>query len=232
MNIKAVLFDCDGTVIDTNNLVMNAWQKIAEMLEPGKKFKREEISRFFGQTLEDTTLILAKEMNIQHIDLKEASRNYWEYHKSHHNEIDGVFPGVLDILKELKGRGIKMGIVTSGENSNCAKELEECGVSEYFDIIVGSDDTDIHKPEPEPALICCRAFGVDPSEVIMVGDSKHDIACGNKAGCTTVYVGWSLCADGRTLEGVEKPDYIINSAEDFFEILGTVGDRHRVCHNW
>lgn len=219
MSIKAVLFDCDGTVIDTNQLIMNAWQCVAKMLNPNMQLKKEDVARFFGQTLEDATTIIAKENNIENVDLVKASKVYWDYHTTHHNEIVGTFPQIKDTLNSLKKLGIKLGIVTSGSNNNCEIELDECGILKYFDAIVGSDNTKLHKPDPFPALLCCKMLNVNPSEAIMVGDSRHDIACGNRAGCKTVFVSWSFCNDAKNLNDDEKPDYIINQASELLNLI-------------
>ncbi len=119
----------------------------------------------------------------------------------------------------LKNKGIKIGVVTSGKNKNCEIELRECGILQYIDIIIGSNDTKFHKPDPTPAIICCKKLNISPKDAIMVGDSRHDIACGNSAGCKTVFVSWSFC---NNLESLNKDPSNQNKEEVLNDLEGVM----------
>lgn len=216
MKFKGVLFDCDGTIIDSNPLIMNAWRTATDFFLPGKSVTDYDIQKYFGRTFDESAMLLAKEFGVDDYILAEIAEVYWRYHNSHPEDINGVFPTVTEALRSLKAKGVKIGIVTSGLNATCAKELEALGIRNLFDVIVGADDVTESKPNPQPALICCSKLGIAPQEALMIGDSKHDIACGNKAGCTTGMVDWALC-DIAKLEGEEKPDMVISNANQLLD---------------
>lgn len=218
MKFKAFLFDCDGTIINTDRLIMNAWRAATDFMLPGKPVNEQDLRKHFGRTFDEAAMLLAQEFGVDDYNPEEVAEVYWTYHKGHPEDIDGVFPTVKGALQVLKAKGIPMGIVTSGFYETCSKELEELGIREYFDVIVGAGDVTQHKPNAQPALICCARLGVTPQEALLIGDSKNDIACGNNAGCTTAIVSWSLC-NIKNLEGVEKPDMVISDAKQLLEYI-------------
>lgn len=218
MKFTGVLFDCDGTVLDSNPLIMNAWRRATDFFLPGKPVTDYDIRKYFGRTFDESAQLLAQEFGAENFDLTAIAEVYWNYHNNHPEDIRGVFPTVEEALRALKAKGVKLGIVTSGFNGTCSRELESLGIRDLFDAIVGADDVTESKPHPQPALICCERLGVEPREVLMVGDSKHDIACGNRAGCTTAMVSWTLC-DIPTLEGIEKPDMVISDGRQLLEYV-------------
>lgn len=218
MNFKAFLFDCDGTIINTDRLIMNAWRAATDFMLPGKPVNEQDLRKHFGRTFDEAAMLLAQEFGVDDYNPEEVAEVYWTYHKGHPEDIDGVFPTVAEALKSLKAKGIPMGIVTSGFYETCSKELEELGVRDFFDVIVGAGDVTQPKPNAQPALICCERLGVEPKETLLIGDSKNDIACGNNAGCTTAIVSWSLC-NIDNLEGVEKPDMVISDAKQLLEYI-------------
>lgn len=218
MKFKGILFDCDGTVIDSYPLIMNAWRTATDFFLPGKPVTDYDIRKHFGRTFDESAVLLAQEFGVEAYNLAEIAEVYWDYHKGHPEDINGVFLTVTEALRALKLKGVKIGIVTSGLNETCSKELAGLGIRDCFDVIVGADDVTEPKPNPQPALICCQRLCLEPKEVLMVGDSKHDMACGNMAGCTTAMVGWALC-DVEKLAGIEKPDLVITDANELLEYV-------------
>ncbi len=216
---KAVLFDYDGTIMDTNQLIINSWQCLAENVMPGRQFAVGDLTKYFGRPLEEAIELTAKEYGITGHSLDEMCEIYRNYQKENQDDQRSIFPGVGEALAALKEKGVKIGIVTSRTTDTTINGLESFGLLQYFDAIVASEDTDIHKPEPEPCLICCKKLGVDPADAVMVGDSRHDIACGNNAGAASAFVMWSFCTDPATLDGIEKPTYIINEAKELVDLV-------------
>ena len=218
MKFKAILFDCDGTVIDTTDLVIHAWQAMGRKLLRGALLEKADVIKYFGRTLEEATILLAKERGITGYDLDYLHDVYWDYQNSHHEEIAGLYPGLKDALRELKARGIKLGIVTSGTASGVAVELSENDAEGIFDVIVGCEEVTKPKPDPEPVLMCCEKLGVDPKDALMVGDSRNDIASGNLAGCTTALVSWYECPMDN-LKDYEKADFMLNTADELLSYV-------------
>lgn len=217
MGIKAFLFDCDGTLLDSNPLIIKAWKHTLDNLIPDAHITTEEILSYFGITFEGTVEIYKKKYNIPNVDMDHYHNIYWDFHNGHHELIEGAFPTVEEGLKALKAHGAKLGVVTSGMHDSCYGELHDCGIADYFDVIVGAEAGE-SKPSPVPALECCKKLGVDPKDAMMIGDSKADIECGNRAGCKTALVSWSS-VNPSTLEGVEKPDIVIDDLSDLLSYM-------------
>ena len=217
MRYKAVLFDNDGTVLNTDRLVLNAWAALGKELRP-EGINEEDVKKHFGRTLEEATVLLAGQYGIKDYDLKHLSDTYWKYQNSHHEEIECIYPGVKELLIGLKKRGIKTAIVTPGHNGGCSDELKEFGIREYIDVIIGSEDIEHPKPSPDPALKACAKLGVEPAEAIFVGDSRHDMNCGKTAGACTVLVGWSSFRNAD-LNGNEIPDYVFDDITRVLDLL-------------
>jgi pyrophosphatase PpaX len=90
-----------------------------------------------------------------------------------------------------------------------------------MDCLVTCEDTDKHKPDPEPVRIALRKLSSSPSEAIMLGDSMFDILCARNAGVRSVLVGWQMALSEEDIKGPEGPDFLINKPEDLFSLLLT-----------
>ena len=174
---KAVLFDYDGTLVDTNQLIVDSWDHMYQ--------------KHFGGHLTG-------------------------------DDVKWTFGMVLEAVLKLKEEGVLLGIVTSRGYDTCVKGLKKYGIADCFDAFVTAESTDIHKPLPEPALICCRELGVDPADSVMVGDSIFDLICGNDAGCDTCFVTWSFATgvDAAIKDG--KPTYVVNTPAEMVKLLTAV----------
>ena len=216
--IKAVLFDFDGTLVDTNPAVINSWQYMASKVLGDVRFPLDYLTATFGKPLVDCMAQTIIDYDIKGYTPTELCKIYREYQRFNQDKMGDPFPGIKDLVYALKEKGYKLGIVTSRKNQDTRNQLVRTDI-DIFDAVVGMDDTQIHKPEPEPCLICCQKLGVDPSEAIMIGDSRYDIACGNNAGAATVFVTWSACEKAENLEGMFKPDHVVDTAEEIEKIV-------------
>lgn len=206
--VRAVLFDLDGTLIDTNELIIDSFKhtfKVLKDIEP----ERDQIISWFGEPL-------FKTMGKFFDDVEEAISIYREYNLNHHDERISLYNNTKEMLISLRKRGYKLGIVTSKNKGTALKGLEFLGIRDYFDAIVTSDDVENHKPHREPVLKACGLLSIPPEEVIMVGDSMYDILSGRSAGSKTCGVLFSLMRD-KLLES--KADYYVN---DLIEVLDIV----------
>ncbi|MGB4660207.1 MAG: pyrophosphatase PpaX [Mobilitalea sp.] len=211
--INTVLFDFDGTIMDTNTVILQSWQHTFRTVE-GKERPEEDIIGTFGEPL-DVTM----EKLLPQISVEEGVEIYRNYHYDNFTELIEVFPGILDLLEELKVRGYKIGIVTSRLRHTTEIGLKKYDMEQYFDAIVTCDDTDKHKPDPEPVYIALERLGSKPEESIMIGDSMFDILCAKNAGVKAVLVSWALAVSEEDQTGENAPDYIIEKAEDLLGIL-------------
>ena len=217
---KAILFDYDGTIIDTNQLIIDSWDHKYHK-HFGGHLTGDDVKWTFGRVLWDSIDEQMQNMGHSGYDLDELVASYREYQAQPHINPDKVppFEGIVDLIKELKSRGYLLGIVTSRGKDSCVRGLAWHGILEDFDAFVTAESTDIHKPEPEPALICCEMLGVEPGEALMVGDSVFDLQCGNAAGCDTCFVSWSFATTLEEAAENGQPTYVVDNAEDILSII-------------
>lgn len=210
--INTIIFDFDGTLVNTNDVIIEAWQHTY------RHYGREEkpvdyITRFFGEPLITT---MAREF--PEVPPEESAEVYRAHQRAKADELVKLFPDIPRLLKTLKGKGYKMGIVTSRTGESTAFYLKMFGIGQYFGGIVSCDDTDKHKPDPEPVLLGLAKLNAEPEEAIMIGDSFFDMKCANNAGVMTVLVGWRATGNGQTMDGC-RVDYTIDEPMDLIRIL-------------
>ncbi len=222
--INTIIFDFDGTIADTNRLIIDSWHAVYRAYT-GKDGDEDYILSTFGEPLYHS---MAKAFPDK--DLEETVSIYRNYQKEIFNDEISIFPGMDELIRNLKAHEFKLGIVTSRLKASTLQGLKVFGLDDIVDEIVTVEDTDKHKPDPEPAVICLERLGANPDEAIMVGDSLFDMGCGKNAGMKTVMVGWSAAANGTlesvAVQGISEeesksfvPDYIIEKAEDLWKII-------------
>lgn len=209
--IKAVLFDLDGTLLDTNELIYNSFDKTFKD-KLGIELKREEIVDFFGRPLGEPFKKHAKRDNVD-----DLVAYYRQYNEDIHDTMCFAFDGVKELLTGLKEKNIKIGIVTSKRAELAIRGMKIAGIYDFMDIIITPESTELHKPNPDPALKACSDLGVEPSEAMMVGDSIYDIYCGKSAGCKTCGVNYTFI--GLDTLKASEPDYLIDKPEDILNLV-------------
>lgn len=215
---KAMLFDYDGTIMDTNQLIESSWQHMANLVL-GRDLEEEEYIHTYGIPLHKCMDDFAKKHKTKESGA-ELAAIYRAYQRQHDSEDISLFEGIREALDALRVKGIKPGIVTSRLKDSTVTGLARFGLNDYFEALVSADDTDIHKPNPEPALLCCEMLGVDPRDAIMVGDSVYDLLCGKNAGCASCFVEWSVCATAEEAVRRASPDFIVKHPVHLVEIVG------------
>lgn len=211
--INTVLFDFDGTIMNTNKVILQSWQHTFRTVE-GKERPEEEIISTFGEPLHITM-----EKLLPQIPAEEGIQIYRSYHHDKFNDLIELFPGILELLEKLKTGGYKTAVVTSRLRHTTEIGLEKYDMLKYFDTIVTCEDADKFKPDPEPVNIALERLGSKPEESVMLGDSMFDILCAKNAGVKAVLVSWALAVSDEEKTGENAPDYIIEKAEDLLTIL-------------
>ena len=211
--INTVLFDFDGTVMNTNQVIIESWQHTFRTVE-GKERSIDSIVRTFGEPLFVTMAKVLPQLNVE-----EAVAIYRSYMKDHFTQMITPFPGMVELIRELKERDYITGLVTSRTGDTTRDGLKQYGLLPYFDCVISCDDTDKHKPDPEPLYIAMNRLSARRSESIMLGDSMFDILCARNAGVKSVLVGWQMAITEEEIRSPDGPDYLIEKAEDLFTIL-------------
>ena len=210
--INTILFDFDGTLMDTNEVIIQSWQYAFKKIK-GVEGDRDAIIRTFGEPL---ALTLKKFFGGTEEDIAEFLRVYRDYQTNVFEDEIVLFPGVYDMLRKLKELGYRMAVVTSRLSQSTYEGLRKFGVLDLFDVVVTADDTKAHKPDPEPANIALAKLGVSAEEAVMVGDTRMDMGCAKNAGLISVLVGWSMAI---IEDPADQPDYVVEKADDLIALL-------------
>ncbi|MDD4564079.1 MAG: HAD-IA family hydrolase [Eubacteriales bacterium] len=211
--INTVMFDFDGTIVDTHKVILQSWQHTFRTFE-GRERPEEEIYSTFGEPL-----YITMEKFLPNIPLEEATAVYRDYHYENLADLIDVFPGMLELLKDLKNRSHKVGLVTSRLLSSTKIIMNKYGMEQYFDSIVTFDDCRNFKPDPEPVNVALERLRSRPEESIMIGDSMFDILSAKNAGVKSALVSWALTVNEEEKSGKNSPDYIIKQPDDLLDIL-------------
>lgn len=209
----AVLFDLDGTVVDTIPHILASFRHAtADVL--GEALPDDELMHHVG-------VPLARQMRYFTDDEEIAERlltSYREFNRRTHDEMARLYPNTLSALETLAGTGLPMGIVTSKSRMMAQRAIDLFDLNRYFPVLVTADDTETHKPDPEPVRLGASLLGVDPARSVYVGDSPADIESGNGAGAGTIAATWGVASRERLMAA--SPDAII---DDISELPGLLG---------
>ncbi len=210
MNIDTVLFDLDGTLINTNELIIESFLHTLNYYYPGK-YHREDILPFIGPPLIDTFQRINPEK------AEEMVRRYREFNHAQHDLLVKEYDHVHETVRALKEKGLKLGIVTTKIRDTVIMGLKLTEMDSFFDAIITLDDVQHAKPHPEPVLSALKLLGSEPSNALMVGDNLHDIEAGKNAGTLTAGVAWSI--KGREYIESLKPDFVLDKMSDLLNIV-------------
>lgn len=180
------LFDADGTLFDTVDLICTCFQYVAE--------------KYAGKTMERSTIIDGiglplKSQLITHLgaeqDHEQILDDYLQYQLSIMEKSINPFPHVIETLELLKSAGKQLAVVTSRRRFSLEQILESTDTLKYFDVLITPEDTTKHKPDAEPALKAMSLLDADKTSTVFIGDALYDICSGANAGIDTIFVNWS-----------------------------------------
>ncbi len=212
MRYDPILFDLDGTVVDSGAIILASLRHATQTV--------------LGQTIPDERLLatvggsgLASQMrDFDPERVEELVRVYTEHNKPLHAEL-GACEGMLDLLEELKRAGRKLGIVTAKRRMTVGLAFETVPIEHLFDVVVAGDETERHKPHPEPLLRALAQLGASADTAAYVGDSPFDIQAAKAGGLTAVAVTWGRIHNRERLEQ-EEPDHIVETTGELRGVLG------------
>ena len=211
--ITTLLWDFDGTLVDTNKVVMESWQAAYEHYY-GHRMPEEHITKCFGEPL-----LVTMEREFPGVDPAESAEVYRSYQREIGYTFVSEFPGVFELVKTFKERGYKQCIVTSRTRVSCDMYLRMFDMTDTFDGVVTCDDTEAHKPDPEPIFLGLEKMNCPKEEALMIGDGVFDIKCANNAGVKSVLVGWRITEGGENVIPDAVHDYEAETAEDLLKLV-------------
>lgn len=210
MSIRTILFDLDGTLIDTNELIIASFQYTFQQYD--MPLSREQAVDFIGPPLADTFHSAAEtpEQAAEMVNL------YRKHNIQHHDSYVLAFPYVIETLKSLHAKGLNLGVVTTKARQTVEKGMALTKIKPFFDVVITLDDVTHAKPHPEPVFQAMKQLDAHTGSTLMVGDNSHDIEAGHHAGVQTAGVAWSLKGEAKLHE--YKPTYMLDDMRDLLSI--------------
>lgn len=208
--ITTLLFDFDGTLLDTNELIIQTFLTVLGKRYPGR-FTREDALHFIGPSLKQTF------DGIDPTLTQELILEYRALNMEMHDQMAVEFDGVTETLRILRARGTKMAIVSTKKQDVIQQGLRLMGIENIFEIVIALDDVVNPKPDPEPILLALERLGSTKEESLMIGDNSHDIEGGQNAGVRTAGVAWT--AKGEAFLATFNPDYMLQHISELLDIV-------------
>lgn len=209
-SVRAVLFDLDGTLVDTEELIL-ASARHATQTVLGEALPDDVLRHNIGVPLR----VQMGEYAPDHVD--ELLAAYRAHNEIVHDDLIREYPGTEEALQAVRSAGYPMAIVTSKSRSVAQRGLDYFALGRFFEFVVGYEDTTIHKPQAEPVLEAARRLGVSAGQCVYVGDSPHDMSAGKAAGALTAAAMWGPFPD-RVLE--PGPEFALESLNQLADLLG------------
>ena len=211
MRFPIVLFDLDGTIVDSGWIILASYRH-ATTTVLGRDYPDEVLlARVGAGDLEEQM----REFDVERSD--ELARAYREFYAPLHSELQ-AFPGMLELLRRLDEEGRTLGIVSAKRHDIVQLALDALGFGDTLDIVVGSDEAPRGKPHPDQILLALKRLGADPNQTAYVGDAPFDVAAAKAAGVHAVGVTWGGIHTRERMEG-EGPDAVVDTAEELYAAL-------------
>ena len=212
MRFPVVLFDLDGTVIDSAAIILASMRHAASTV-PDREFTDEELMASVGGPGLEAQMAALDPARVE-----ELVRMYRAHNEPLHDELE-AFLGMESVLETLHAEGRRLGIVTAKRRVTVELAFARRPLAHFFDVVVGGDETERHKPDPEPLLLALSRLGARAEDAAYVGDSPYDMRAAKAAGMHAVGVTWGRI-HGRSALELERPDAIVDSARELLDVLG------------
>lgn len=210
--IRTLLFDLDGTLIDSIRLIIDSYHHTFKTHGLPARTDDEWLAGI-GTPLR----VVFGEIAQQPEQMERLIATYRDYNMAHHDTQVIPYVGAPELIRRVKELGYRTGLVTSKNRPGAIRGLKLAGIADHFDVLVCADDVINPKPHPEPVLKAIAQLGAVAGETLFIGDSVHDMRCGREAGVLTGAVLWGPFGRGD-LE-TTNPDYWLESPEDLLTLL-------------
>jgi pyrophosphatase PpaX len=209
VRFPVVLLDLDGTVVDSGGIILASMRHATMTVLEREIPDHELMASVGGPGLEAQMRAFGPE------SVEELVRTYRDHNEPLHEQLE-AFAGIADVLARLKEEGRKLGIVSAKRRSTVELAFARVPLGHLFDVIVGGDETDRQKPDPEPLLLALDRLRAKPADAAYVGDSPYDMQAARAAGVFAVGVSWGGIHDGAALEDA---DVVVDTAKELLAVL-------------
>jgi pyrophosphatase PpaX len=209
LRFPVVLFDFDGTIVDSGGIILASMRHATRTVLARDYTDHELMANVGGPGLEAQMLAIAPDQ------AEELVRVYREHNEAIHDELESC-PGMEDALQTLQEQGRRLGIVTAKRHRTVQLAFEHLPLSQYFDTIVAGDDTRVHKPHPDPILLALERLAATPDEAAYVGDSPYDMQAAQAASVHAIGVTWGKI---HHAERLSDADVVVDTTEELLAAL-------------
>jgi pyrophosphatase PpaX len=211
MRFPVVLFDFDGTLVDSGRIILASFRHATKTVLEREIPDEVLVAGVGGSGIAEQMAAI----DADHAD--ELVRVYREHNEPLHEELE-AFEGIAELLERLHGEGRRLGIVTAKRRPTVQLAFDRLELESWFDAVVCREQTEHGKPHPEPVLRALEILGARPADAAFVGDSPYDMGAGLAAGVFTVGVSWGGI-HGRALLDDAGADVVVDSLEELLRVL-------------
>jgi pyrophosphatase PpaX len=211
MRFPIVLFDLDGTVIDSGAIILASMRHAAREVLGVEVPDEQLMAAVGGPGLEAQMQALSPDRADELVTV------YRAHNEPLHDEL-ACCAGMDEVLVQLKDEGRRLGIVTAKRRQTVELAFARIPIEHLFETVVGGDETKKHKPDPAPLLLALERLGAAPDEAVYVGDAPFDVKAAKAAGLYSVGVSWGGIHGRERLEA-EKPDALVDTPEELLGVL-------------
>jgi len=211
MRFPVVLFDLDGTLIDSGGMILASFRHATRTVLRREIPDEQLVASVGGRTLHDQMRVLDPDR------VDELVHSYREHNEPLHANLE-CCEGIVPVLEQLRAERRRLGVVTAKRHLTIQLAFDRLGIGGYFDVVVGSDDTERHKPDPDPILKALELLGAHAEEAAYVGDSPFDVRAAKAAGVYAVAVAWGRIHPEERVRG-EELDAYVETAEELLGVL-------------
>ena len=210
--LTTFLFDLDGTLLDSVRLILDSYHYTTDKHALPRRTDAEWLAGL-GTPLR----VQFRDAVRPDLSMDQLVATYREFNLSNHDAMARAYPGVVDVLRQVRARGVRFGLVTSKNQYGARLGLKLMGIEEEFEVVIGADDVVEPKPHPEPVLKAMERMKVRREETVYIGDSVHDMESGRAAGVRTAGVLWGPFTRPE-LERT-KPDFWLERPEQLLRLV-------------
>jgi len=211
MRYPTVLFDLDGTLVDSGEIILSSFRHATKTVLAREIPFEELAAAVGGSNIHEQMRAFDEERT------DELVRVYREHNEPLHDDLV-AFEGIERVLERLKTEGRQLGIVTAKRRKTVDLAFAILPLEHFFDTVVTSEQTEHHKPHPEPVLTALERLGAEPGEAAFIGDSPFDMGAGKAAGVFTVAVSWGKIHPVERLRATGA-DAVVHSPEELLDVL-------------
>jgi len=207
--LSTFLFDLDGTLIDSIDLILRSYRHTMQVHRANAPLPPDDV---WMKGLGTPLWVQFRHWTDDEAEIEAMVATYRAYNLTHHDALVRPYEGVVAEVLKLQKQGKRLGLVTSKLKDGAMKGLRLAGLDQAFEIVIGAGDVTCPKPHPEPVLKALDLLGAPADETVFVGDSRHDMECGRAAGVQTAAVLWGPFDRAHLVD--LTPDYWLEKPDD------------------